>query len=277
MSKIFIAFALFMTMASAQSQVRMPQPSPLQSTTQDFGIGKIELSYSRPSAKGRKIFGDLVAYDKLWRTGANEAPKIKITEPIMIMGSRLDTGTYYLLTVPGRKSWEIVINKGKDIWGVEGHKKEEDVLRVSVPTRSSKTYTETFTIAFTDMKPESCTMLIAWENTEVPVSLTADFREKLRNQLEEALKKDEKKPYWSAAQFYNEYDKNYPKAQEYAVKACEANEKAYWVWLYRARIEKQMGNVDAARTSATKSMELAKDAGNDDYVKMAKELLKEIK
>ena len=266
-----------MSLALTQAQVKMPSPSPIQTISQDFGMGKIEVTYSRPSAKGRKIFGDLVPYDKMWRTGANAAATIRFTEPVQFMGSRIDTGLYAIYTEPGRKSWKVIINKGAENWGLDGYKKEDDVARVDVPVRSSKQMTETFTISFTDMKAESCVMLISWENTEVPVQINGEFRDKLRNQMEDALNNAEKKPYWGAAQFYNEYDKNYPKALENAAKACDANPKAYWVWLYRARIEKQMGNLEDARSSANKAHDLAKDSGNDDYVKMAKELLKEMK
>ena len=226
MNKMLLAGAILCCAFAVQAQVKMPQPSPLQTVTQDFGIGKMEISYSRPAVKGRKIFGDLVPFDKMWRTGANAAPSLRITEPVMIMGNRLDTGTYSVYTIPGKKNWEIIINKGTGNWGLDGYKKEEDVFRVTVPSQKSKSFTESFTISFADVKPESCTMLFAWENTEVPVSVTANFRDKLRTQIEEALKKEDKKPYWGAAQFYNEYDKDYSKALENAQKACEANAKA---------------------------------------------------
>src|SRR5450631_522122 len=97
---------------SATAQVRMPQPSPTQTLKQDFGLGTIELTYSRPNAKGRKIYGDLVPYNKLWRTGANAATTIRFTDLVEMGGRRIDTGTYVMYTIPGIDSWDIIINKG---------------------------------------------------------------------------------------------------------------------------------------------------------------------
>jgi tetratricopeptide (TPR) repeat protein len=275
--KKLLAIALFGILGgNSFAQIKFPQPSPFQTITQDFGMGKIELSYYRPSAKGRKVMGDLVPYDKMWRTGANGSTLIKFTEPVEIMGNKLDTGTYALYTVPGKKTWEIILNKGNKNWGLDGYKSEEDVARFQITPNKSKQMTETFSFQFSNMKAESCTLLMSWENTEIAIPINASFRDKLRSQLEEALKNAEKKPYWQAAQFYNEYDKNYGKALEYAGKALEINGKAYWIALYKAKIEKEMGMKAEALASARKAKDLAKEGENDDYVKMAEELIKEL-
>lgn len=275
MNKLFIAlcFAIIATYASAQ--VKMPQPSPTQTIKQNFGIGEIELTYSRPSAKGRKIFGDLVPFDKLWRTGANGATKISITEPIEIGGKKLDTGSYVIYTIPGKENWEVIINKGLTNWGVDGYKETEDVARFTVPSKKVKPVVETFTMQFVNVKPESCELNIVWEKTAVNIPVTANFKEKVKAQLEAALLTD-KKPYWQAAQFYNEYEKDLTKALEYATKATEANPKAFWIYIYKARIQKEMGDITGAKASSDKSLELARDAKNDDYVKMNEAFQKEL-
>lgn len=277
MRRLITTTAIAMMAFPSLSQVKMPQPSPYQTITQDFGMGKIEVSYYRPSAKGRKVMGDLVPYGKMWRTGANASTLIKFTEPVEIMGNKLDTGTYALYTIPGKNSWEIILNSGLKNWGLDGYKQEEDVARFKVSPVKSKAMTETLTLQFTDMQAESCNLRLSWEHTEVLIPITANFRDKLRAQLEEALKSAEKKPYWQAAQFYNEYDKNYSKALEYAGKAAETNAKAYWIVLYKAKIEKQLGMKAEAIASASKAKTLAKEGENDDYVKMAEELIKELK
>ena len=275
--KKLLAIALFgIWCGNSFAQIKFPQPSPFQTITQDFGLGKIEVTYYRPSTKGRKIFGDLVPYGKMWRTGANASTQIKLTEPVEIMGNKLDTGTYAIYTIPGKNSWEIVLNKGTKNWGLDGYKSEEDVARFQVTPKKSKQMTESLTFQFADMKAESCNLLMSWEYTEIAIPINANFRDKLRTQLEEALKNAEKKPYWQAAQFYNEYDKNYSKALEYAGKAFEINGKAYWIMLYKAKIEKEMGLKSEAVASAKKAKELAKEGENDDYVKMAEDLIKEL-
>ena len=261
---------------TVSAQVKMPAPSPTQTIKQDFGLGTIELTYSRPAAKGRRIFGDLVPYNKLWRTGANGATKIVLSEALEIGGKKLDSGTYVIYTIPGMESWEVIINKGIKNWGIDGYKESEDVARFRVEPIKMKNKLESFTMQFADIKPESCELHLMWAKTAVVIPIKAQIREKIKAQIASAMEK-EKKPYWQAAQFYKEYEENLPKALEYCTKACEENEKALWIWLYKARIQKDMGDKEGARASANKSLELAKEAKNDDYVKMNEELLKKLK
>lgn len=269
-----IAVACFTT--AGFTQVRMPAPSPTQTIKQEFGIGSVEITYSRPAAKGRKVFGDLVPYNKLWRTGANAATRVVLTEPLEFAGKRIDTGTYVLYTIPGIDSWDIIFNKGLKNWGTDGYKESEDVARVRVEPSKTKSKTESFTMQFVDVKPESCELQISWEKTLVSIPIKADFRDKVRAQLETALQGD-KKPYWQAAQFYNEYEKNLPKALEYTSKAIETNEKAFWMWIYKAKIQKEMGDNAGALESSKKSLTLAQEAKNDDYVKINQDFQKTLK
>ena len=258
------------------AQVKMPQPSPTQTIKQNFGMGSIELTYSRPGTKDRKIFGDLVPYNKLWRTGANAATIIKFSEPVEIQGKKIDTGSYALYTIPGTDAWEIILNKGIKNWGVDGYAESDDVARFKVPSMSMNTKIETFTMQFADIKAESCELHILWDKTAVSLPITTNIKDKLRAQIEAGMQMD-KKPYWEAAQFYNEYEKNSAKALENATKATEANPKAYWIWLYKAKIQKEMGDKAGALVSANKSLELAREDKNDDYVKLNEDLIKKLK
>jgi hypothetical protein len=277
MRKMMLATVAFFCIAIASTaQVRMPQPSPTQTLKQDFGMGSIELTYSRPNAKGRKIYGDLVPYNKLWRTGANAATKIVFTDAVEIGGKKLDSGTYVFYTIPGIDSWEIVLNKGLKNWGTDGYKDAEDVVRFKVEPMSMKAKQETFTMQFADVKPESCLLNIMWEKTIVTIPITTNIKEKVRAQIDVAMLTD-KKPYWQAAQFYNEYDKNLSKALENINKAIEGNDKAFYMWLYKAKIQKEMGDKEGAMVSSKRSLELAKEAKNDDYVKMNEDLQKKLK
>lgn len=276
MKKITLALSAFLIAAAVSGQVKMPAPSPTQTIKQDFGLGTVEIKYSRPAAKGRKVYGDLVPYNKLWRTGANGATLITFSNPVEIKGTKIDTGTYALYTIPGDENWEIILNKGVSNWGVDGYKESDDVARFKVETNKLDKRVENFTIQFADVKPETCELHLVWEKTAVSLPITANIRSTIRKQLDEAMK-TEKKPYWQAAQYYNEFEKNSNKALEYAKGAVEETPNAFWIWLYKAKIEKDMGNKTAALASANKSMELAKEAKNDDYVKMNQDLIKTLK
>ncbi len=270
---ISILFACFCMAVNAQ--VKMPAPSPTQTIKQDFAMGNIELTYSRPSAKGRKIFGDLVPFDKLWRTGANGATIITFSEPVEIKGKKVDTGSYALYTIPGAETWEVILNKGLKNWGVDGYKESEDVIRVKVDAMKTD-MTESFTMQFADIKGESCDLIIKWEKTMIAVPITANIRDKVKAQIEAAMQTD-KKPYWQAAQFYNEYEKNYSKALDNVSKALEASPDAFWMWIYKAKIQKELGDKAGALASSQKSLELATKAKNDDYIKINDEFIKKLK
>ena len=261
--------------AVAGAQIKMPQPSSTQTIKQDFGMGAIELTYSRPNAKGRKIFGELVPYNKLWRTGANGATKIVFTDAVELGGKKIDSGTYVLYTIPGVDSWEVILNKGLKNWGIDGYKETEDVIRFRAEPTKTKGKLETFTMQFANIKPESCELQLLWEKTMVTIPITTNIKDRLRSQIEAAMQTD-KKPYWQAAQFYNEYDNNQAKALENCTKAIAENDKAYWMLLYKAKLQKEMGDKAGAKESAKKSLELAKEAKNDDYVKMNEDLLKKL-
>jgi hypothetical protein len=275
MKRTLSAAILLLSAWSVNAQVKMPAGSPTQKITQEFAIGKIELTYSRPSAKGRKIFGDLVPFGKLWRTGANAATQIKFTDAVEFGGKKIDTGTYAVYTIPGLDSWEIILNKGTKNWGIDGYSESDDVVRIKTESKKLKDMVETFTMGFTDLKPESCNFVMKWEKTAISIPITTNLKEKLRANIIKGME-EEKKPYWQAAQFYNEYDKDLPKALENIKMAVETNPKAYWIWIYKARIEKEMGNKVAAKASAEMSLKLAQEDRNDDYVKINETFLKEL-
>ncbi len=278
MKKFIIAASVFMSLCfcAARAQVKMPSPSPTQTLKQDFGMGSIELIYSRPSAKGIKVFGDLVPAGKLWRTGANAATSISFSDPVEVGGKKLDSGTYVLYTIPNEDNWEVILNKGLKNSGVDGYKESEDVVRFKTEPVKTKSSVETFTMQFADIKAESCVLQLMWENKIVNIPITTDIKEKVKAQIEAAVLTDNK-PYWQAAQFYNEYDKNLPKALENVSKAIEGNPKAFWMYLYKARIQKEMGDNAGALASSATSLTLAKEANNNDYVRMNEKLQKELK
>ncbi len=267
-------FSFFVALTFAQ--VNMPAPSPVQIIKQDFAMGNIELVYSRPAARNRTVFGNLVPYGVIWRTGANAATKIRFSEPVEIKGNKIDSGTYVIYTIPTSDSWEVIINKGLKNWGTSGYKESEDVARFKVETHKVKNPTENFTMQFDNIQPESCVLQITWQNVRVEIPITANIKEKLKAQLDNEFKKD-KKPNWQAAQFYYEFDKNNTRALEYVNNAIADNPKAYWIYLYKAKIQKDLGDMAGARMSSQKSLELATEDKNEDYIKLNKDLQKKLK
>lgn len=276
MKKLLFAFSLLCAANIATAQLKMPAPSPMQTIKQDFALGSIELTYSRPSIKGRKVFGDLVPFNAVWRTGANAATIIKFNDAVEIGGKKIDTGSYALYSIPNDGSWDIILNKGITNWGSDGYKQSDDVVRFKVNTMKMKDAAESFTMQFANITPERCELHIMWDKTAVAIPITALIKDRMRASLEKAMM-GEKKPYWNAAQFYNEYDKNSVKALESINGAVEQNPKAFWMWLYKAKIEKDMGDKKAAMVSSQKSLELAREAKNEDYVKMNQDLMKKLK
>lgn len=273
---VFVTVALFTI--KAQSQVNMPAPSTTQTIIQDFGMGKIELTYSRPGIKGRRLLGqmsELAPFGKPWRTGANAATKIHFTDNVSIGGKTLDTGSYVIYTIPNQSQWDVVLSKGTAYPGSEGFKESDDVVRFKAPAAAIKDKIETFTMQFGNVKNETCELHLMWGNTDVTVPITTNIKDRIRTQLEAALEGD-KKPYYQAASFYYDYDKNYAKALENINKATAENPKAFYMFLQKARIQKDMGDKTGAKASAIKTIELAKEAKNADYENFANQLIKQL-
>lgn len=259
------------------AQAQLPAPSPTEKIIQDFGLGKIIITYSRPSIKNRTVFmqnSELAPLGKIWRTGANAATQITFTDKVNVGGKDLDTGMYVLYTIPGKNQWEIILNKGLKNWGTDGYKETEDVVRFKVPVNETKPFVETFTIQVANIKYQSCDLQLSWGNTLVNIRVTTNITDRIRNQIEQALQHDEKKPYWQAANFYYDWDKNYDKALDNVNHAIAENQDAYYMYLLRARIEKIQGKKLQAKNDAQKCIELATTAGNDEYIALGNELLK---
>jgi tetratricopeptide (TPR) repeat protein len=277
MKKIFLPAIAVVACSMSFAQVQLPQLSPTVTVAQNFGLGKVTLVYSRPSIKGRTLFmenSDLAPLGKMWRTGANAATRLTFTDNVNFGGKDLDTGSYVLYTIPGKTDWEIIINKGLSNNGMDGYKESEDVVRFKVPATQVPGMTiETFTMEFQNLSPESCDLSLLWGNTVVDIPIKTKIKDRVRAQIEKALQGNDK-PYWQAANFYYTYDKNYNKALENVNHAIDSNQDAYYMYMMKARIQKELGDKPGAKTSAEKCIELATAQKNDDYVKQGNEFLK---
>ena len=259
----------------ASAQLKTPAPSPTQTVKQDFGLSSIELIYSRPGMKGRKIFGDLVPWNKVWRTGANSATRIKFNDDVMIGGQALKAGEYAIYTVPNENEWEIIINKGSANWGTE-YKMEDDIFRVKVKPMKLDQPVESFTMQFGNVKATSADLQIMWDKTAVAVPITTDIDKKVMAQINSQVIKDSR-PYFQSAMYYMENGKDLNQAVQWFDKAIEQNPNGYWIYHQKANALAKLGKKAEAKVVAQKSMDIARQEKNDDYVRLNEKLIADLK
>lgn len=267
--------------ANATSQVAFPDPSPLQTIRQNFGMSAIELTYSRPGVKGRKMIGHTEPLDSVWRTGANAPTKIRFYSPVEIKGNRIDSGTYVLYTIPTARDWTVIVNRGVKNWGSDRYRKADDVCRFTVTPLRNQMMVETLSFQFENVKGESCDLVLRWEDWQISIPIVAQIREALRSQFEANLKSD-KPSYWLAAQFYFEYEHDNTKALDAISNAISANEKRgthpYWQYFYKARILKEMGRKQESIEAAQLCSKYAAQHGNrNTYVAQSEDLIRSMK
>ncbi len=270
-----ICVMCFATQINAQG-LKMPQPSSTQTLIQDFGLGKITLTYSRPSVRGRVIFGGLEPYGKVWRTGANSATIIKLSDEIEINGKAIPAGEYGLFTIPGKTEWTVILSKGSQQWGAYTYKEADDLVRFNVKPVTLKDKVETFTIQFANVYQTSAQLQLMWENTLVSLDLTTDIDSKVMANIEEAMK-GEKKPYFQAATYYYTNNKDLGKALEWVNAAEAADQKAPWIKLWKARIQLKSGDKKGAIATAESGLKLATEIKNEEYIRLHIAFLAEAK
>jgi len=277
MKKIFFVLSTILSLA-ANAQVKMPAASPTQTLIQDFGLGKIEIVYSRPGLKGRAAFGNgslLAPTGIVWRTGANGATKVTFSHPVTIGNKTLPAGAYGLFTIPGEKEWTIIFNSNSKGWGSFSYNEAEDVVRLKVKPETTSNTTETFTISVGNITPESASISLKWANTMVNVPIQTDIKSIIRKQVETSTTGTSVKEgaYQDAANFYYDMDKDYDKALVYVDKAIQSAPNAYWLILLKAKTQKALGDKKGAKASAETCIKMATEAKNMDYVRSAKDVI----
>lgn len=265
------------TSAIRAQQLKTPAPSPLQTVKQAFALSDISIEYSRPSAKGRVIFGEVVPFGKVWRTGANGATKITFGEDVKVEGNAVTAGTYALYTIPNKDSWEIMLYKDLTLGGnVAEYKKENEVAHFTVKAKTLNDKVETFSIDIADMTPTTANVELNWEKTRVAFSVVADIDARVMKNIETALAADTR-PYFQAANYYFENNKDLNKALEYINKGVETNPKAFWMLHLKGKIQAKLNDKKGSTVTEEQVIVLAKEAKNDDYVKMAEKQIAENK
>ncbi len=276
--KIKLVFGIFVFFAGIGygQTLKVPTLSPITEVTQEVGLTEVKLSYSRPSAKGRKIFGDLVPFGEIWRTGANASTKLTFSEDVKIAGNDLKAGTYALYTIPGEKEWTIIIHGNTRHRSIAGdvYKPEEDVFRFKVkPTRTSGSV-ETFTIGFTDITSKSAKLMIAWENTEIKFPLEFDVDARINEQIKALAASPEGMSHQNlflAAEYYFHNEKDLSKADGWIVEAMNKSPKNARYGLLRARILDKAGKRTEALKVIAEANAWATDAKNANYIEQTKQ------
>ena len=279
MKKLFaLAVASFIIFSTEAQQLTTPQTSPTTEVKQNFALSSIELSYSRPGVKGRKIFGDLVPYGKVWRTGANGATTITFGEDVTIGGKKVPAGKYGLLSIPGQTEWTFIITKQLDVTSPAAYKQDQDVVRVTSKPETLPFSIETMMINIDNIKSNSCNIGLVWDHVFAGFDVTSDVDSKVMEQIKGTMEKDNR-PYFTAAQYYIDNGKDLNKAVEWLDKAYAQNPDAYWIMYQKARALKMLGKKTEAIAASNKSIELAKKGPtpNADYVKLNEDLQKSLK
>lgn len=262
--------------ALAQSpRLEFPSPSPTCTLKQRVGLTDIEIVYSRPGVKDRTIFGGIVPYGQVWRTGANGSTKLSFSTPVKLGGQEIPAGKYALYTIPGEKVWTIIIYKNPNLNGAFGYDQKDDLARFTVDAVDTGFKAETFTIDIGDVRDDSATLFLLWEHTYVPIHLETDVTSKLVPQIEAAMSAPGgQKPYYQAAMFYYEHGLDIQKARKW-IEAASAEREAYYIKFYEAKILARAGDKEKAIAAAKRSSELAikAEGPNSGYVKMNQDLI----
>lgn len=264
-------------------QINVPPLSPTSTVKQKVGFTEIEIVYSRPSLRGRKIFGAWEPYGEVWRTGANSATKITFSTAVKFGGKELPAGTYALQTIPGPKEWTIIFNKAAGDWGAYSYKQENDVLRVPAKVITLSRPVETFTIDINDLRTESATLNLMWETTHVAVPFTFDVKANVVAQIEAAMRSGQTLPpgaYYQAAMFYLENDLDLKQAKAWAEEATKGEKPQFFMLYGKARILAKLGDKAGATAAAKQSMAVAQAQGGavaSEYTRRNQELIASLK
>ena len=278
MKKLLFSLFIGASMWLATAQIQAPQASPFSKVEQKVGLTDVTVEYSRPNMRGRTIYGDLVPYDKLWRTAANKNTMITFSDDVTIDGQTLKAGSYAIFTKPGASNWEVYFYTDTENWGVPRNWDENKVAaKTTVQAVSMPVTMETFTIMINDLSNNGAVLGIIWENTYVPIPFSVPTDQKVSASIEKAMAGPSDADYFAAAVYYLEEGKDIQKAVEWIDKAVDMTSKQprFWYFLQQSLMYAKAGNKKQANAAAKASLEGAKKAGNEDYIKMNTESLKE--
>ena len=273
---ILVAGLLLTITSQAQTKLTAPPLSPDTHIHQSFSTSYIDLTYSRPSLRGRVAFGNLVPNGTVWRTGANTVTKVRFGEEVKINGQAVPAGAYALLTIPNAQEWTFILNRDTAQWGTYEYKQALDVLRIKAKPTKLASPVETMSLTVENIRPASANLVIVWDHTQVALSLTADPDRVVMAQIEQAMK-GEKKPYVTAAQYYYNTGKDLTPAIGWLDEYIKANPAEYYGYYWKAKLLQKQGKNKEAIVAANKSLELVKVDKNEvskaEYTHLNQEVL----
>jgi hypothetical protein len=277
MKKIIFALAVFISQFVADAQIKTPQASPRAIVSQMVGLTEVELNYSRPGAKGRPVFGNLVPFGKLWRMGANENTTISFSDDVIIDGKTLKKGKYALYSVPRIESWDIIFYTSTDNWGLPQEFDETKVaLRTTVKEEALSKPVESLTINISGLDTSSAYLEIFWENSFVALKFEVPTQKTAMASIEKVLNGPSANDYYSAANFLFQTNTDIAKSLVYVNKSLElSKDKPFWFLRLKSLIQAKQGDKSGAIETAKLSLEAAEEAKNQDYVKMNRDSIAE--
>jgi hypothetical protein len=262
--------------AQTAPKIDFPAASPAGKLEQRVGLTDVVVAYNRPSAKGRKIFGELVPFGQVWRTGANTATSISFSTDVKFGGADVPAGVYALYTLPEAAEWTVILSKVTGKWGSYEYDAKDDLVRVKAKPVTLAESVETFEIGVGDLRDTSATLNLTWDKTRVPVKIEVDVKKVLMPQIEAAMAAEGKKPYLAAAMFYYEHDIDLKKALGWIEAGIAEQPGAFWMIYRKGLILAKLGDKKAAIAAAEESMALAEKAQGgikEEYVALNKALI----
>ncbi len=277
MKKHFILANLILLSAYCFAQIKTPPASPTFELKGTVGFSEVKVVYSRPSANGRVVAGNLIPYNEVWRTGANASTKISFSEEVRLDGHAVPAGEYALYTIFTEDVATIILSKNLSWWGTIGYDPAQDFLRFEVPVKHPSSHYETFTISFSDFTRNAANLNLKWEHTKAMFKIESDVDDRVMADIKKQLidaSPASTRAYYDGAAYYYDTQRDSKLALDWITKAIAGSEKElYWMWHLKAKLEARLKMKTEATASAKKSADLARVAGNMDYVKLNAELI----
>lgn len=258
MKKILLALFVAGTFGLANAQ-EMPAPSPAATTMQRVGLTDVEITYSRPSVKGRAIFGELVPFGEIWRTGANASTKVKFSSEVMIGDTKVAAGTYSLYAIPTQSSWTLILNSNLTLWGSDGYQESEDVVRMDIKPMMMADKVESMRISVENISKDGASIVLAWDNMSAALPFSVESDAQVAKNMEKALN-DAFRANRNAAEYYADKG-DFEKAIKHIDMAIEMNSESWYTQWIKAQILAESGD----KKKAIKQAEMAVEMGDKYY------------
>lgn len=272
---ILVILALFTGFTTYAQVPGVPNSSTTQTLIQELGIGKITLIYSRPNAKGREIFGGLVPYGEVWRTGANTSTQITFSENVLLEGHAVPAGQYSLFSIPNKDVWTIILNKTVGDWGAYSYKQENDFLRFNVKAASVTGKQETLTFQFQNATTETTDLVLSWDKVNLDIHIRSNDEEKILANIDRLMAEKEISNliYFTSVQYYYLHNKDADKALGWIARAEKAFPQRGSYRLFKSRFLLRKGDKEGAIKAAEEGIKVSTDSNDNEYLRLNQEAL----